>query len=100
MGLPHMGVYSGGGVLFIGASRTPPMAPSGANSIWTLIPPPQGYNFRKSTTPEIWGVTFSKLNRRTPYSPFDLIHTNNALRTDGPIGGQKMVPQLILPEDM
>ena len=63
-------------------------------------PPHRGIISENPQSPATWGVTFSKLNRRTPYSPFDLIHTNNAWRTDGPIGGQKLVPQLILPEDM
>ena len=58
------------------------------------------YNFSKSTTPSTLGCYYlANKNRRTQFSPFVLIHANNAWRTDGPIGEQKIVPQLILPED-
>ena len=71
MGLPHMGVYSGGGVLFIGASCTPPMAPSGANSIWILIPPHRGIISANPQPLALWGVTIlANKNRRTQCGPF------------------------------
>ena len=81
----------------------PSHSPPGAHSIWTLIPTPQGGGII-SANPRplaLWGVNIlATKNRRTQCGPFALIHINNDWRTDGPIGGQKVVPQLILPEDL
>ena len=102
--MAHMGhawVYILKEAFYYWGTCTPPIAPSGASSTWILNPPPhRGIISENPLSPAIWGVTFSNLNRRTPYSPFDLINTNNTVCTNGPIGGQKLVPQLILPEDM
>ena len=80
----------------------PSHSPPGAHSIWTLIPPPQGGIISANPQPlALWGVTIlaNKIGEHNLVLLL-MIHTNNAWRTDGPIGGQKIVPQLILPEDM
>ena len=38
---------------------TPPIAPSGANSIWILIPPHRGVISENPQSPAIWGVTLT-----------------------------------------